>query len=433
MESLLSVELKASSFRIVREKDEKTGNILLAEKKLRTGSAGFLGRVATKITFSPVNGQNFVATVEENIEAIVSEESAKDPLAANLLLEHTASHPKVVSCECGSTYPVFAVRCDLCKRSDPLGNRLAKKGRAFQKKFTKQLASALKVSASLPGLLAIKSALDRSVDAFEDTAARPTEDDDRKVALKKMLDYHKRIFQLECFSAGDIATLKAQLGGCGANIIETLMRTADEARTKWKDSPSAGWKSSTNFSNLLTATLQHVWSEPLRLARKSALDLVQCAAAFNKFAVKWQEELEHEFDLWDAAKWAWRGFRAYITFGVSELIKLGVGLLKNSRDQKAWEQFATKLDSAIQTAKSATQMIEHAFREQDKVALQLAENLYRHLLDILVADYAALPGVDRHAFVVRLDQVFGKPRAPKRSLVRLLLGHLRIRQPANPF
>ena len=49
-------------------------------------------------------------------------------------------------------------------------------------------------------------------------------------------------------------------------------------------------------------------------------------------------------------------------------------------------------------------MIEHAFREQDKVALQLAENLYRHLVDILVADYAALPRVDRHAFIVR---VFG--------------------------
>ena len=45
------------------------------------------------------------------------------------------------------------------------------------------------------------------------------------------------------------------------------------------------------------------------------------------------------------------------------------------------------------------------------MALQLAENLYRHLLDILVADYAALPGVDRHAFVVRLDQVFGTPHS----------------------
>ena len=52
VESLLSIELKASSFRIVRERNEATGKTHLAEHKLEPGSDAFFGCIATRLTFA---------------------------------------------------------------------------------------------------------------------------------------------------------------------------------------------------------------------------------------------------------------------------------------------------------------------------------------------------------------------------------------------
>ena len=208
---------------------------------------------------------------------------------------------------------------------------------------------------------------------------------------------------------------------------------AGESRSTWQGSPCRGWRSSPSFSAALTTELHRVWSEPLRVTRKSALDLIQCAAGFSRFAAKWHQELEHEFDYWDAAKWGWRAFRAWATCGVSELIKLGVGLLKSSRDQEAWEKFAIKLTGAIDTTKTATHLLDKARVTQKEVALRLADGLHSHLIALLASDYSRLDPELRQGFIQRISRVEHQmktdaadsethlPRQPLRTLGLIVL------------
>jgi hypothetical protein len=246
-----------------------------------------------------------------------------------------------------------------------------------------------------------------TADQFNNRGLLPNEHDDHKAALRKLIDYHKRIFRLDYFSAAEVAKVKAEITGLPNNIADKVNIKAAELRSIWNGTECHGWEPTKSFMSHLSAELQRIWTAPIQAVRTSALELIACAAAFRPFAIRWQKQLEHEFGVVDAARLGWRTFRAYATWGVSEVIRGAIRIFVDVKEMQAFEKMSTKLSSAITHVTIAREGINTAIENQNALASRLGNGLSLHLMSLLAADYSQLDGARQYALAARFAGIFG--------------------------
>jgi hypothetical protein len=141
---LVAVESKKPLYRIVRQRDDKTGKVLLAADSIELGSSQFLGRFASRLTFNPLNVRNFVATVEEDIAQVAATQREQNELVSDLFDQPETPTAPLVCCPCGHQYPPFTPKCPICGGKDPLGSYLYAKAQSRRRNLAHLVCKELK-------------------------------------------------------------------------------------------------------------------------------------------------------------------------------------------------------------------------------------------------------------------------------------------------
>ncbi len=334
--------------------------------------------------------QNRRAEIPETVTAPTGQSDLPN-VAVNLF---TTSNEKAVSmtrCACGANYSFLSVDCSSCNGNDPIGFLWTNNDTQILEHLEEQIVQGC---CSTP--MGLYSVLDQIQKGLSETVKNANDSgrlgnleglQEHEVA-RKMLDFFDPVFKVPYLKAQQIEAVKQAARREGMLVSETLGTEAKRFCSELGvELAGEAWVPTPGFNEHLAQRLTSIWSEPLtELGQDASACFLKAAAAYYPVRLNWEKQSMPEHEGVKVARWAWRGFKAFKTMGVSLAFEIGKSLMKSNKQQEQFDRFKSSLNDLLSQCDRLQQRIERAKDYHQKLLSKLGNKLTYHTV-FSVADY----------------------------------------------
>jgi len=357
--------------------------------------------VAGKLTFTPLNKNNFLFAPyrADQVEIASAIHLTGDHISGDLFaLSNKCSarapqSPPNIRCLCLATHSVFSERCSKCGRWNPLGHLWKHSGEKIIAHMSALVSAALpSMDRSLPSADSIVRGSDKYFVAFD---AFPVieEDEEEKQSIRKLLQYFDGLFGVQVIDKTTLEAARELPKEFASTIIADLVTLSVLLRRCWNHTSFSGWLPGGDFTRRLYDGERALF-ESVVIKVKDVGGAVAIAASmyapiqdhFKKMLNPSMLSKAYEFFRWFVA-----GFTAVATFGVSLLLKVGLSIFKEKKQQERYERFIAKLDELFNKSKALKDAVDLVRQRKGAVIVELTPQLINHMLILMAHDYAASP------------------------------------------
>ena len=394
----LAKALSKPPFRIRRRPQPGTRKIELIAEEVGLSDSDFLGRWAAKLTFNPLNSQNFIFTIHDPKKP-KSRRTSPPPedfeLVSNPFELSGTFRSSVIACPCGAQYPFLTLKCPKCGGTDPLGTVWNSHGGAILNALCDYVHQQLASSSPLhQSLQSVRQSFEEAKAAAASSRLRPTEADDGATTARKLISYYESVFRPGCLNDRIIADVRTVPGRETPSLVASLRTSALGVRRVWNPDSRVAWNPSASFTTQCRAKVIETARPALRATGHCAQQMVGTAAQFSPFQREFKKRIAESEDtsvnFW---KVAWTVFKVVKTAGFSLLVQGAMALLKDKKFQERFERFSGRFDQAVRGCASSEAAIGSALQSHEELLRGIAKGTRYHLVAVLAEDYAAVsPG-----------------------------------------
>lgn len=321
-----------------------------------------------------------------------------DDLASEDLFQVTdEKRVSQVRCECGEVYPfLISPLCPKCGGNDPLSYAWANHRSTIRHNFDKQV-----VESCCQTPLGLFSVLDRVQKGLESVLGK-SNDESRLGDLTdlyedeladRMIKFFDPLFDTSYFNSEHLDEIKQAAGNEAFLVTQKLVYSADYFRDKLGVvHQQAAWIPNREFEETLSRGLNTIWSPSLKqLGGRLKDSFIVAAASYQPVRDTWEKQRKEEHIGVTVAKFAWKGFKAVKTYGISLVFDIGKFLFKSARERERYELFRKHVSNALVECQSLRVEIEEAKKEHRLMLSALGSKLSMHLLFSLADHYSVAP------------------------------------------
>jgi hypothetical protein len=358
---------------------------------------------AMRLTFSQRNQQGFI--FQPARVTLLEGERARPVIPPWLVVDSLLRLPKVsrspdVRCRCGAAYLAGKQRCHRCNGDDPLARLLSIK--SYHAYIDNIIATALKSpdtgKEAEVFLQALREFKDHSRTVPQISGSVTSAD-----VIKVLMPHFDRTLRLEHIRGPGMAAMVNEGQHAARQIIRGAAIAAVRIRQLWWPTTRFGIVPSPTATRKLLA--ECVERDPgIKQQTKAAIGFIATAAALYKPMRKKMDAILHPSvgaRVWWWTKLAMTTASAIASFGTSLILKAGVLIFKEVRDQKRYDRFVEALGKG---ATAVDELFKHQQQRRTAIcnATKASQRAIRaHLHAVLIHDYCALDPDGQDALVAR--------------------------------
>lgn len=400
--------LETPLLRIVRE-PMPDGRVKLQGQPVPMSSPGFLAGWANRLTFDPANDTGLIATPATVRSSVASRLRRVDTrnVRWNPFDKHVYS-PILIQCECGARFPNAVATCRHCGRPDPLANCLDDYGGVIKNRIRSEIATGMLMRRSVGIADSVIKPMRLWLghcESFLDSDEDPEDPETLDRAYSRLLS---PIF----LRRPALELLEKRVQTSDREILRSGRDVTLAVRRLYVPDASVGWTVPQEAAQALRTEIAGYWQEAFETVGTAGARLCEAAIAYQSVHKILQREANRSV-FGELLKGVLRGAVAVKTFGASELVRAGIGYLKDGRDAAQFEEFSDRLETSIAAVTTAEDALKTSMRVHEEMTKRIADQVYRRSKHLMWLDYSALDGEQQAAMARRLARSCGV-RAPSR-------------------
>lgn len=370
---------------------------------------------ANRLTFEHRNHGNFIFSP---VTIPLKEANQAVPVFAPWLqgsLFHQSQPPKCkpsIRCRCGASYAVESVKCPSCMGDDPLG--VLSQNQLLQKRIESICADLIREPVKHPKTTELLTSLHRFSRSANNPHSAAAGASQKQIAsiLQRYFDSLFRVGitpqGLKCLTNDGTAAAK--------HLVAQSIVAAMTVRRGWWPATRGGWVPEPGDIDRITKLCMAKDGEIIQAAKATVSSLTLPVALYKPIrkVMEKQRTAGWAAELWSAIKAGLTISSAIASHGLSLLLKTGMVLFRDHREQQRWTRFVESIARANQSAVNLQGFVQRRTSAIAETHRDLIHGMTHHLVSVLHHDYAVLDADGQDALIGRLAQQWNLPLRPLR-------------------